>query len=223
MPVEKASTIEQLDASWPLTADQWSEGDNHLRNTKAMLKLQFPGKNGNGFNKTITATEDQLNFVEGVTSPIQDQFDAIPTTYVNKENIGGDTMAGPLTVVHELKIVRDPGPTDLDISGLTIHGANGIARGGFVEQDSDKTVWILHQGPNESDGWDTAVKFNDGKINVSSPSGKNTTPSNDNDLANKRYVDHGTLLLSQQLTSATNLITALQNSVQVLQAQVNAL
>lgn len=61
MPLENASTIEQLDSTWPLGLDSSSRGDDHLRLLKAVLKAQFPGASGRGFSKPITVTEDQLN------------------------------------------------------------------------------------------------------------------------------------------------------------------
>lgn len=61
MPLENASTIAQLDSTWPLGLDSSSRGDDHLRLLKAVLKAQFPGADGQGFSKPITVTEDELN------------------------------------------------------------------------------------------------------------------------------------------------------------------
>lgn len=61
MPLEVASTISQLDNSYPLASDPGSRGDDHIRLVKAVLKKQFPGKDGNGFSKPITISEDDLN------------------------------------------------------------------------------------------------------------------------------------------------------------------
>ena len=76
MPVETGETIAQLDDTWPLSGDAIPEGDDHIRLIKSVLKDQFPGSVGNGFNKAITATEDEINHLSGVTSGIQDQLDA---------------------------------------------------------------------------------------------------------------------------------------------------
>jgi len=48
-----------------------------LRLIKSVLQIQFPGVSGTGFAKAITATEDELNYVDGVTSPIQPQLDRL--------------------------------------------------------------------------------------------------------------------------------------------------
>lgn len=77
MGVEVTSTIAGLDASWPLSNDVTNEGDNHLRLVKNVLKFVFPGVGAQGFAIPITATEEELNYVSGVTSPVQDQIDAL--------------------------------------------------------------------------------------------------------------------------------------------------
>ena len=77
MPLEAGTTIEQLDSLWPLGGDPLLQGDDHIRLIKSILKAQFPGALGQGFNIAITATEAELNYLSGVTSSIQDQLDAI--------------------------------------------------------------------------------------------------------------------------------------------------
>lgn len=77
MSVESGTTIASLDASWPLSNDYIQEGDNHLRLLKAVLKAQFPGAGGVGFSTPITASEEELNYVDGVTSNIQAQLNSI--------------------------------------------------------------------------------------------------------------------------------------------------
>jgi len=77
MPLETGSTIEDLDQSWPLSGDPTNRGDDHLRLIKSILKAQFPGSSGNGYAKTIDATEDELNSLVGVTGNIQDSLTSI--------------------------------------------------------------------------------------------------------------------------------------------------
>ena len=74
------STISGLDDSWPLGNDPTLDGDNHLRLIKRVLKLVFPGAEGNGFDEAIVATEAELNYLSGATSNIQDQLDALQAT-----------------------------------------------------------------------------------------------------------------------------------------------
>lgn len=74
MPIESGTTIQQLDNLWPLVSDFIQEGDDHLRLLKNVLKSQFPGVGGNGFDIPIIATEVEINHLDGVSSNIQQQF-----------------------------------------------------------------------------------------------------------------------------------------------------
>jgi|GEM_PF-3123627 hypothetical protein len=77
MGLESGTTIAQLNESWPLPTDSRSEGDDHLKLIKEVLKAQFPGVNGQGYDQTILATEDELNYSTGLTGNIQGQFQAL--------------------------------------------------------------------------------------------------------------------------------------------------
>jgi len=79
MGIESGTTIATLDSSWPLSGDYISEGDNHVRLLKAVLKAQFPGVGGLGFAVPITATEVEINYLSGTTSGIQAQLDTLAT------------------------------------------------------------------------------------------------------------------------------------------------
>lgn len=72
MTVESASYISQLDTTLPTAADLISEGDDHIRLTKTVLKTQFPNFGTNA----VTASAAELNYSVGVTSPIQPQLNA---------------------------------------------------------------------------------------------------------------------------------------------------
>lgn len=72
MTVESASYISQLNTAWPLPADLISEGDDHIRLTKTVLKTQFP----NFGTTAVTPTAAEVNYLGGVTSGIQAQFNA---------------------------------------------------------------------------------------------------------------------------------------------------
>jgi len=79
MPLETGTTIAQLNAFWPLSSDPVNQGEDHLQLIKSVLKAQFPGASGNGFSKPIIATEDEINFLDGAKSNIQQQIDDIIT------------------------------------------------------------------------------------------------------------------------------------------------
>jgi len=77
MAIEVATFISELDEAAPLSGDRLQEGDNHLRLIKHVLKSVFPGVGGNGFAEAITVTEDEINFLSGVTSSVQAQLTAL--------------------------------------------------------------------------------------------------------------------------------------------------
>lgn len=88
MTVETATYVSQLDATLPAAGDQKSEGDDHFRLIKTVLKTQFP----NFGTVAVTPTAVELNYVAGVTSAIQTQLDG--KTGLNSPTFTG-TPAGP--------------------------------------------------------------------------------------------------------------------------------
>ena len=82
MPVETSTTLAGLDDTYPLGGDPKSQGDDHLRLIKSVLKAQFPGANGDGFSVPITLTETALNGVvpSGTRMPFAQA--AAPTGWV---------------------------------------------------------------------------------------------------------------------------------------------
>ena len=87
MTVETASYISQLDPTFPASGDQKSEGDNHLRLVKSVLKTQFP----NFGTAAMNATTTELNYMVGVTSLVQNQLNTLTSAKAAKS---GDTYTG---------------------------------------------------------------------------------------------------------------------------------
>ena len=87
MTVETASYISQLDTTLPTAADLISEGDDHIRLTKTVLKTQFPNFGTNA----VTASAAELNYSVGVTSPIQPQLNT-------KANSASPTFTGTVVL-----------------------------------------------------------------------------------------------------------------------------
>ena len=79
MPLESATTISELYSNYPLGGDVVSQGDDHLRLLKAVLKSQFPGALGAGLAAPVNVSEVEFGYLVGVTSSIQDQFGVINT------------------------------------------------------------------------------------------------------------------------------------------------
>lgn len=82
MTVESALYPPQLNTALPQASDMVSEGDNHIRLTKTVIKTTFPNVAG-----VVSATDIQLSYVTGVTSGIQGQIDG-------KGAITGQTWTG---------------------------------------------------------------------------------------------------------------------------------
>ncbi len=86
MGIETFEYIDDLNAANPTATDNVSEGDDHLRGLKTTLKNTFPNVTG-----AITATEAELNYVDGVTSNIQTQLgnkEPADATIVKDADIG---------------------------------------------------------------------------------------------------------------------------------------
>jgi hypothetical protein len=60
-----------LNASYPNSTDGVGTADDHVRGIKNVLKTTFPN-----VNAAINASDEELNYVDGVTSNIQTQIDA---------------------------------------------------------------------------------------------------------------------------------------------------
>lgn len=83
MSVETATYINQLNAAWPQSTDFLSEGDNHIRLSKDVLKKTFPNVAG-----AVTPTHTELNSLAGLTGgTIQSQL-------AGKADISGETYTG---------------------------------------------------------------------------------------------------------------------------------
>ncbi len=70
MALETATYINGLVATNPVSGDQKSQGDDHLRLIKSAILATWPSVTG-----AVTPTHTELNYVDGVTSGIQGQLD----------------------------------------------------------------------------------------------------------------------------------------------------
>ena len=82
--------LDDLNSSNPAAGDNVSEGDDHIRGIKNVLKLTFPN-----IDAAVNATPTELNYVDGVTSAIQTQLDAKVS---NATHTGDVTGSGALTI-----------------------------------------------------------------------------------------------------------------------------
>jgi hypothetical protein len=93
MGLETATTISGLQSTNPVLSDPVSQGDDHLRLIKSVLKTQFPGAGAAGFNIPITAKETELNFLVGVTSLIQTQLNTHTTNIATAQTTANNALA----------------------------------------------------------------------------------------------------------------------------------
>lgn len=126
MPLENASTIEQLDSTWPLGLDSSSRGDDHLRLLKAVLKAQFPGASGRGFSKPITVTEDQLNALPKQVADIGKTLFPVGSVVMRMDAVNPATLYG--------------GTWQLITGDATITFGNGAAQTGNASGNNNPGV-----------------------------------------------------------------------------------
>lgn len=96
MSVETALYPPQLNTTLPAASDWVSEGDDHIRLTKTVIKTTFPNVAG-----AVSATHTQINYLSGVTSAIQAQIDAkgaiAGQTWTGTHVFPNTTTIGPIT------------------------------------------------------------------------------------------------------------------------------
>lgn len=90
MALETGTYISDLVSTNPTSSDAKSQGDDHLRFIKSAVKATFPNVTG-----AVTPTHTELNFVDGVTSAIQTQLDALTA---DKATIASPTFTGTVTI-----------------------------------------------------------------------------------------------------------------------------
>jgi len=87
MPLETApQTLDDLNPLYPEATDVYTQGDDHIRSIKNVLATQFPGIAGQGFEIPITTTEEEINFLSGLTSNLVDQYVAIELAFADVQD-----------------------------------------------------------------------------------------------------------------------------------------
>ena len=100
--------LDDLVATNPAAGDDVSEGDDHIRGIKNVLKTTFPSIDG-----AITATDTELNYVDGVTSAIQTQIDSKTTNATHSGEVTGATaLTIADNVVDEANLKVSNAPTN---------------------------------------------------------------------------------------------------------------
>lgn len=93
MALETGTYVSDLVETNPLAGDGKSQGDDHIRLIKAVLKATFPNLTG-----AVNPTQAELNFVDGVTSLIQTQLNTLTSNVALKSNTASPTFTGTVTI-----------------------------------------------------------------------------------------------------------------------------
>lgn len=124
MGLEAGTYISALNASNPTTGDPKTQGDDHLRLIKSTILSTFPNITG-----AVTPTHTELNYVDGVTSAIQTQIDALV-------NIPRSTTSGTLVVGDRGKCVAVS--TGITVPNATFSAGDSVS----IYNDSASSVTI---------------------------------------------------------------------------------
>ena len=152
--------IDDLVSANPAVGDDVSEGDDHIRGIKNVLKLTFPSIDG-----AITATDTELNYVDGVTSAIQTQIDNKTTNATHSGEVTGATaltIADNVVDEANLKVSNTPsngyflsaqsgatgGMTWAEVDALPTQTSNS---GKFLTTNGSAASWaVLDTDANET-------------------------------------------------------------------------
>ena len=146
MSLESFNYIDSLNAANPTTTDNVSEGDDHIRGIKTTLKNTFPN-----INAAVTATDEELNYVDGVTSAIQTQIDT-------KLPLAGGTMTGDIAFADGEGISLGAG-NDLSLfsDGSTVKVKGDDIR--FLSADNTETYFNLSKNAGIGLRYDNSTKL----------------------------------------------------------------
>ena len=163
MGLEAATTIAELVITNPDGDDKLNQGDNHIRMVKDVLQLIFPGSGGIGFAKPITATEDELNFLAGITSNINDDLDALGVRITANE----DAIANLIETGTKMMFYQAAAPTGWTIDSTVTDNmlrivdgtilAGGAAGGTDDPVLNDKVPTHTHPFTTNDDGAHTHI------------------------------------------------------------------
>jgi hypothetical protein len=165
MALESASYISQLVATYPLGSDSKSQGDDHLRLIKNVLKTQFGSLGEAAVTTTAeeinildgaTVTTEELNYVDGVTSAIQDQIDSkeptqTPATQVEMEE-------GTETAIRSMSPYRVLQAIEANL-GETPTISKGASTGYFIEPVTGLTLQWGYDSSALSSSTNPSVTF----------------------------------------------------------------
>ena len=151
MTVETVTYISDLNAAYPASTDDFSEGDDHIRNLKTGLKNSFPGISG-----AVSATHTELNYLDITTPGISQASKALVTDAGHNLAFIGDFSVGSggtllynsknvITEANEYLVFKD---ADESVSTTTLQTDNeltapivsGVKYYSFASQSDAKSL-----------------------------------------------------------------------------------
>ncbi len=119
MSLETGNYLSDLVSSNPTKTDPVTQGADHLKLTKKVLKTTFPGAAGQGFAKRIDAKEDELNYLVGVSSSVQGQ--------INTTNAAISSNSSRLTALENAPAAEQLVNSFGMFNGLSVIRQEGVA------------------------------------------------------------------------------------------------
>jgi len=125
MGLESATYISELDSANPTATDPISQGDDHLRLIKAVLKNQFSGLSG---TTAVTSDGAEMNLLDGCTATTTE------LNYLDITTLGQSEESKVLTADANGDVTIEDGAFDFDVASHD--GTNGLKLGGTLVTSS---------------------------------------------------------------------------------------
>jgi len=121
MGLETGTYISELVSANPTATDPISQGDDHLRLIKTVLKNQFSGLSG---TTAVTSSGAELNILDGVTAT------STELNYLDITTLGQSEQSKVLTADANGDVTIEDGAFDFDVASHD--GTNGLLLGGTL-------------------------------------------------------------------------------------------
>ena len=148
MALETATYIDGLVATNPVATDGLAQADDHMRLIKSTIKATFPSLTG-----AVTATQDELNLLDGVTATTAELnvMDGITATAAELNILDGATITAA-------NLNSLSGITDL-ASATTISNDTTPSLGGDLQTDGNAILFGTSKWAIELDTGDNDLLF----------------------------------------------------------------
>lgn len=159
MGLETGSNISDLNSSNPTTADNASQGDDHLRLIKTVLKTEFPSFVSS--TTGVVATQAELSVLGSVTAGtvtaskgvVVDSNSAVDVWNVDNITLNGNTISTSNTNGDLLIAPNGSGDVDFDACSIMIDTGESIKDAGGDEyvEFTESTTPVNHLGIESAD------------------------------------------------------------------------